>query len=33
MSEMTLDLMIEAALMPDDELQCLIDAQAELARL
>lgn len=30
MSEMTLDRIIKAALMPDDELQCLIDVQAEL---
>jgi len=33
MSEMTLDRIIKAALMPDDELQCLIDVQAELKRL
>ena len=33
MSEMTLDRIIKAALMPDDELQCLIDARGELARL
>jgi len=33
MSEMTLEKMIAAALMPDDELQCLIDARAELTWL